>query len=84
MGWGNDRAGGGYVTHVSERARCQLGAWPSADGIVEQLIEALSRAADDEAEPERKRGLRGAAEVLAGMARDVAVNVISARIGQLP
>jgi hypothetical protein len=82
-GWTDETAGGGFVTGVSERARRELGAWPSADVLVEQLAAALARAADEEQEPERKSRLRGAAEVLGGMARDIAVNVISSRIGQL-
>ena len=82
-GWSDERAGGGYVSAISERARRDLGAWPSADNLVEQLVAALTRAADAEPEPERKSRLEAAAAVLGGMARDIAVNVISARIGQL-
>jgi hypothetical protein len=81
-GWTKDKAGGGFITGVSERTRRELGAWPSADTFVEQLAAALSRAADEEPEPERKSRLREAAEVLGGMAREIAVNVISAKIGQ--
>jgi hypothetical protein len=82
-GWTDEKAGGGFVEGVSERARRELGAWPSADTLVEQLAAALARAADEETEPERQSRLREAADVLAGMARDIAVSVISQRIGQL-
>jgi hypothetical protein len=80
-GWTDEKAGGGYVDGVSERTRRELGAWPTADTLVDQLADALRRAADDEPELERKGRLRQAADVVGGMARDVAVAVISARIG---
>lgn len=83
-GWTDEKAGGGFIESVSERARRELGAWPSAETIVEQLAAALRRAADEEPELERKSRLRAAAEVIAGMARDVAVGVISAKIGGFP
>jgi hypothetical protein len=82
-GWTDERAGGGFVTRVSERARRELGAWPSPDDVISQLIRALVEAADAEPEAERKGRLRQAADVLAGMGRDVAVAVISARLGTL-
>lgn len=82
-GWSEEKAGGGYVDAVTERARRELGGWPTADSLVDQLAEALGRAADDESEPERKGRLRQAADVVGGMARDVAVAVISARIGSI-
>jgi hypothetical protein len=82
-GWNGERAGSGYVSAISERARRELGAWPSGDSLVEQLAAALSRAADEEREPGRKSRLREAADVLSGMARDIAVNVLSAKIGQV-
>src|SRR5262245_23239283 len=65
-GWSNDSAGGGYVADVSERARRELGGWPSADALVDQLAAALVRAADDEPEPERRGRLREAAGVIGG------------------
>jgi hypothetical protein len=82
-GWSEEKAGGGYVDAVTERTRRELGAWPTADSLVDHLVEALGRAADDEPEPERKGRLRQAADVVGGMARDVAVAVISARIGRV-
>lgn len=82
-GWSQERAGGGYVSAVSERARRELGAWPSPDNVVEQLVEALSHAAENEPEGERKGRLRNAADVLSGMARDIAVSVIAARLGRV-
>ena len=41
-GWGgDDRPGGGYVVMLSERARRELGTWPSPDAMLERLIAAL-------------------------------------------
>jgi hypothetical protein len=51
--------------------------------LLDQLIEALRDAAQSEVEPERKSRLQGAADALGGFARDVAVAVIAARLGQL-
>jgi hypothetical protein len=82
-GWSDEKAGGGFVDDVTERARRELGAWPTADMFVDQLAEALRRAADDEPEPERQGRLRQAADVLGGMARDVAVAFVSAKIGSV-
>jgi hypothetical protein len=81
-GWTEERAGGGFISGVSERARREFGAWPSPHTLVDQLAAALARAADEETEPRRRSRLREAAEVLGGMARDIAVNVLSAKIGQ--
>jgi len=60
-GWGDERYGGGYIDAVSERARRELGSWPSADSLLEQLVVALRTAADEEPEPDRKSRLRSAA-----------------------
>lgn len=40
-------------------------------------------AAEHEPEPQRKGKLRGGAELLSGMARDITVQVIAARLGQV-
>jgi DNA-binding MarR family transcriptional regulator len=69
------------VKNVTERTRRELGAWPSANSLLEQLVAALTAAAEAEPEPEKKSKLRGAADVLAGMARDIAVTAIASRIG---
>jgi len=73
----------GTVMAVSERARRELGTWPSPASLVDELAAALALAADKEIEPERKSRLRAAADGLAGMARDIAVGVIARRIGDL-
>lgn len=73
----------GHVDRVHERARRELGTWPTADSVVDDLAAQLEAAAEAEEEPERKGRLRAAGEALAGAARDLAVQVVAARIGQL-
>ena len=82
-GWSDENFGGYCLSAVSERTRRELGSWPSADGLVEQIVDALSRAAEAESEPERKGRLRSTADVLGGMARDIAVSVIATRLGRI-
>ena len=79
---GPDRLGG-HINGVSDRTRRELGAWPSAEGLVDRLVQALDDAAQHEPEAERKSRLRAAADGLAGMARDVAVGVIATQLGKL-
>jgi len=74
---------GGFVKGVSERARRQLGAWPSAEDLMERLVIALREEAEAETQPERKSRLRSAADVLGGMAREIAVQVLAAQIGKV-
>ena len=74
-GWSEDYASGNLKA-VHERARRELGSWPSADALVDRLVEALGEVADAEQEPERKGKIRAAADTLGGIARDVAVRVI--------
>ncbi len=74
---------GGHVDAVGERARRELGTWPSVEGLVDQLGAAFTRAADDEDEPERQSRLRAVGEAVAGFGRDVAVGVIAAQLGPL-
>jgi hypothetical protein len=82
MGWTEEHASG-FVTGVSERARRELGSWPTPTSVVDQIVESLAAAADAETEPERKGRLRSAAETLGGVARDVAVAVLSAKLGSV-
>jgi len=49
-------------------------------GVVLELIQALSEAAEREKEPEKKNRLRAAAETLGSFARDIAVDVIAKKI----
>jgi len=76
---------GGFVESVSERARRELGTWPSSTGLLDALVAALDQAgeADPDPEPERRSRLKAAAGVLAGMAKEVAVGVIANQLGGL-
>jgi hypothetical protein len=74
---------GGHLDMVFERGRRELGSWPSAEGVLDQLVAALDRAAELELEPERKSRLRAVADLLGGMARKIAISAIASRLGQL-
>lgn len=74
---------GGFVTSVSERTRRLLGSWPSAEDLMERLVAALREEATTETQPERRSRLREAAEVLGGMAREIAVQVLAAQLGKV-
>jgi len=67
---------GSDIWGVSERARRELGTWPTPEALVDQLAAALTEAAEAEREPENKTRLMAAAQVLGGMAKDVAVGVL--------
>jgi hypothetical protein len=79
MGWRQDHASGS-ISAVSERARRELGTWPSADQLVTELAAALEEASE-QAEPEQKTRLSVAADALSGFARDVAVAVVARHVG---
>jgi hypothetical protein len=81
-GWSDDHAGG-LLSGVSERTRRELGSWPSAHTLVDDLVRALQQAADEEQEPERKSKLRAAADTVATIANQVAIRVIADRIGSI-
>lgn len=63
------------LTGVTERARREVGAWPTPDGLVDRLVTAFDVAADQEPDPERQGRLRQIARSLGGSFRDVAVQV---------
>jgi hypothetical protein len=72
--------GGGFVTAISERTRVELGTWPSSSGLIDALVAALDQAADVEPVLDRKSKIKAAAQVLGGMARDIAIAAISAKV----
>jgi hypothetical protein len=61
------------VTSVSERALRETGQWPDPESFVRSLIEALQKAAETEADPDRKSRLTQAAETLKGIALQIAI-----------
>jgi len=79
-GWSDDRYGGGWVTMVYERGRRELGTWPSADLILEQLLVALEKAGRDAPEDEKGK-IRTTLEYLRDAGRDVAIGALAARLG---
>ena len=68
---------------VTERTRRELGTWPSATSIVDELAAAFAQAAEAETEPEKKNRLRAVADGLGGAVKDIAVAVIAKRLGDL-
>jgi hypothetical protein len=74
-GWSEEKAGGGLIDGITERGRRELGGWPTANTLVDQLVAALNAAADAEAEPDRKSRLREAAETLGSTGYRIAVDV---------
>jgi hypothetical protein len=80
MGWSEGHASG-HITRVHERARRELGTWPTAESFVDQLAAALDAASGTELELERKRLLKGAGAALGGGARDVAVSWVKSKLG---
>jgi hypothetical protein len=75
-GWDGTRSPG-YIDHVHERARRELGTWPTPENVLGELVAALSKASEEASEPEQKTRLRATADALSGFARDVAVAVVA-------
>lgn len=73
-GWNGERSPGS-IDRVFERARRELGTWPTPDSFVTELATALRQAADAEPEPEKKNKLQATADALLSFGRDVAVLV---------
>ena len=66
------------VSGVTAAARRAVGQWPSPESMTDRLLAALDSAAEQEEDPARKSRLRSAADAVAGIGRDVLVNVITA------
>jgi predicted metal-dependent phosphoesterase TrpH len=66
---------------MSRSAHGELGTWPSVDAVVQAIIDALGRAAEAAPERKEKKRLREAAEVVAGIGRDVLTQVLATKIG---
>jgi hypothetical protein len=70
-----------YVNKVTPEARQAVGQWPTAEGLVDRLVQAFSDAADHEEDAERHYQLRQAAGLLGETLRDIAVRVAATIIG---
>ncbi|MEU2825909.1 hypothetical protein ABZ763_27510 [Streptomyces bacillaris] len=89
--------GAGYITRakaggkanweaqtVSSDARRIVGQWPSAESLVDALVQGMEAAANASSDSEQQGRLRKTAEALRTFARDVAVgvaaNIVSGRV----
>jgi DNA-binding transcriptional ArsR family regulator len=68
----------GVVHSVGERARRELGSWPSAETIAADVVTALAEAADREPDEGRKKWLKSIASGAAGVGRGVLTAEITA------
>ena len=69
------------ITGITERTLRSVGQWSSPESLVEQFIDALNRASEEEKRPEHKDMLRRAAETIRGAAYQIAIAWVS---GALP
>lgn len=81
---GDDRIVSWRVTGVSGRARRLVGQWPSADGLIVEMVSALNVAAENEPDAEKGSKLRDVARgmnsVAKGVITSVAANLITGGI----
>ena len=68
---------GWFVTSVTPTARRAVGQWPTGENLIERLAAGISRAAEEEPDPEQKRRLKTVARELGGAAKTIAINVAS-------
>lgn len=73
----------GHLDAVYEVARRELGSWPSASAILEQIVDALRNEASSASDDERKERLNNAADLLGRQEREVALAAIASKIGHL-
>jgi hypothetical protein len=64
-----------YVLKVTPEGRRVVGQWPSADSLIDRLVNGFSEAADREEDAEKHYQLRQAASLLSDSVHDVAVQV---------
>lgn len=72
-----DPKGSCVITGLTERGRRAVGLWPSGEGV-EALIGALRQAEATVEDPEERSALRRAWSSIAGVSRDVMVDVLGA------
>jgi hypothetical protein len=61
-----------------------LGAWPSAEALLAELITAVESAEAQAEEPAQKARLKALVEGLKGAGRDVAISVVAAYLARVP
>lgn len=71
------RASGGIslIGRPTGHARRAVGAWPSAETMADQIVQALEEAAEREPDTERKSWLRQSASYLGNAGRDLAIEI---------
>lgn len=80
-----DRFASGQVSLVGAptgHARQAVGAWPTAETVADNLVNALSKAAEREQDIEHKSWLTKAAGFLGGTGRDLAIEIGAAAINR--
>lgn len=65
------------ITDVTERARRAVGQWLASDLAADVIVSALSDAAEEEPDAEKRSGLRNAAAFLGGAGKEVLYRVIT-------
>jgi hypothetical protein len=64
-----------HITSVTPQARRAVGQWPTGENMIERLAAGLSKAAEQEKDPEQRRRLLAVARELGGAAKAIAINV---------
>ncbi|APS20728.1 hypothetical protein TK78_18645 [Streptomyces sp. Tue 6075] len=63
-------------------ARQAVGQWPTAEQVLDRLVQRLGEAADQESDPDQQSRLRETASTAGGVARNVFVDVLSSVIAK--
>ena len=71
-----------YVLKATPAAREAVGQWPTPDSLIDRLATALNDAAEQRADFAEKDSLHQAAGLLAGAAREVAVQAVAVILGR--
>ncbi|MER5763833.1 hypothetical protein [Streptomyces sp. NPDC002082] len=74
--------GAWFVKRVSKEARLAVGQWPTAEQLLDTLVQRLGEAAEQETDPEQQSRLREAAGTAGGAARNIFVDVLSSVIAK--
>lgn len=68
------------ISSVTERARREVGAWPTADRLVDRLVASLNDAAEAEPDEEKRSKIKQVASSLGGSLRELTVQVVGSAI----
>ena len=72
---------GASTSGITGRARREVGTWPTAESVMNELVAALASAEQHESDPERRDKVVAVRQALTGFLRDVAVGVLSNTLG---